>query len=88
MCPTEQFVRDVSVVSELVHDESAVHSVVFQVAGDDQRLVGAGKLGRLGRGLGKLLILTWSYSVKILSKQWESTAKLCLLFFGSPSRPA
>lgn len=33
-----------------------------------------------GRGLGKLLILTWSYSVKNLSKQWESTAKLSSAF--------
>lgn len=35
-----------------------------------------------GRGLGKLLILTWSYSVKNLSKQWESTAKLLSAFLG------
>lgn len=41
--------------------------------------------GRLqeGRGLGKLLILTWSYSVKNLSKHGESTAKPHLLFSGS-----
>lgn len=40
--------------------------------------------GRLqeGRGLGKLLILTWSYSVKNLSKYGESTAKPHLLFSG------
>lgn len=36
-----------------------------------------------GRGLGKLLILTWSYSVKNLSKHGECTAKPCLLISGS-----
>ena len=57
-------------------------SVVLEVAGGgggDQRPVGAGGQ-QAGRGLGKLLILTWSYSVKNLSKHWESTSKLSLLF--------
>lgn len=43
MCLTAQFVRDVSVVSKLLEDDRIVHSVVFRVAGDDQRLVGAGR---------------------------------------------
>lgn len=35
------------------------------------------------QGLGKLLIFTWSYSVKNLSKHEESTAKPRLLLSGS-----
>lgn len=35
-----------------------------------------GRWVQAGRGLGKLLILNWSYSVKNLSKHCESTAKL------------
>lgn len=47
------------------------------------RWVGAASGLQEGRGLGKLLILTWSYSVKNLSKHGESTAKPCLLVSGS-----
>lgn len=67
---------------ELPRDQSGVRPLVFQAARGRPE-AGGGR--RAGRGLGKLLILTWSYSVKNLSKHWESTAKLCLLFFGSPS---
>ncbi len=89
MCPTAQLVRDTTVVLKLQGAESVVCYLVFQGAvADGGWWEQAGRGQQAGRGLGKLLILTWSYSVKNLSKQWESTAKLCLLFFGSPSRPA